>query len=403
VSAAQMSPQDQDSVRASALSIVLVAPDEARRRSLSRALKGQQATISREFSAYPNIVSLSKVTDEDCEVVVVDLDSDPEVALDLIESVCSQNSSLTVMAYSAKGEPSLLVRCMRAGAREFLTDPLSPEVLTEALIRASARRLETDRRKKVSGKMLMFLGSKGGSGVTTLATNFAIALHKESGRDVVLVDLDVQLGDVSLVLGITPKFTIVDALRNTQRLDADFVSTLLTTHRSGVSVLAASDQYHPISSLEEGGLGKLLYILRDQFPYVVVDAGSSLARAGDLLLELADAVYLVTQVDVPSLRNANRLVGYMEGTGDSERRVEVVLNRFEPRRLDIDEEHITKALTRPVKWKVPNDFGGVRRSQNTATPIANEDSPISRVLHQMARVACGRASDPEKKKRFGLF
>jgi pilus assembly protein CpaE len=398
-----MSPQDQDSVRASALSIVLVAPDEARRRSLSRALKGQQATISREFSAYPNIVSLSKVTDEDCEVVVVDLDSDPEVALDLIESVCSQNSSLTVMAYSAKGEPSLLVRCMRAGAREFLTDPLSPEVLTEALIRASARRLETDRRKKVSGKMLMFLGSKGGSGVTTLATNFAIALHKESGRDVVLVDLDVQLGDVSLVLGITPKFTIVDALRNTQRLDADFVSTLLTTHRSGVSVLAASDQYHPISSLEEGGLGKLLYILRDQFPYVVVDAGSSLARAGDLLLELADAVYLVTQVDVPSLRNANRLVGYMEGTGDSERRVEVVLNRFEPRRLDIDEEHITKALTRPVKWKVPNDFGGVRRSQNTATPIANEDSPISRVLHQMARVACGRASDPEKKKRFGLF
>ena len=398
-----MSPQDQDSVRASALSMVLVAPDEARRRSLARALKGQQATITREFSAYPNIVNLSKVTDADCEVVVVDLDSDPEVALDLIESVCSQNSSLTVMAYSAKGEPSLLVRCMRAGAREFLTDPLSPEVLTEALIRASARRMETDRRKKVSGKMLMFLGSKGGSGVTTLATNFAIALHKESGRDVVLVDLDVQLGDVSLVLGITPKFTIVDALRNAQRLDADFVSTLLTAHPSGVSVLAASDQYHPISSLEEGGLGKLMYILRDQFPYVVVDAGSSLARAGDLLLELADSVYLVTQVDVPSLRNANRLVGYMDGTGDSQRRVEVVLNRYEPRRLEIDEEHITKALTRPVQWKVPNDFAGVRRSQNTATPLALENSPISRILHQMARAACGKVSDAEKKKRFGLF
>ena len=73
-------------------------------------------------------------------------------------AVCSQNPALTVMAYSGKGEPDLLVRCMRAGAREFLTDPLSPAVLTEALIRASARRLETDRRKKVSGKMLVFLG-----------------------------------------------------------------------------------------------------------------------------------------------------------------------------------------------------------------------------------------------------
>ena len=403
MSAAQMSPKDQDSIRTSALSIVLVAPDEARRRSLARALKGQQAAITREFSAYPNIINLSKVTDTDCEVVVVDLDSDPEVALDLVESVCSQNPSLTVMAYSAKGEPALLVRCMRAGAREFLTDPLSPEVLTEALIRASARRQETDRRKKVSGKMLMFLGSKGGSGVTTLASNFAIALQKESGREVVLVDLDVQLGDVSLVLGITPKFTIVDALRNTQRLDADFVSTLLTTHRSGVSVLAASDQYHPISSLEDGGLGKLMYILRDQFPYVVVDAGSSLARAGDLLLELADSVYLVTQVDVPSLRNANRLITYMDGARDPQRRVELVLNRFEPRRLDIDEEHISKALTRPVQWKISNDFAGVRRSQNTGTPLALEDSPISRTLHAMARAACGKVSDTEKKKRFGLF
>ena len=163
-------------------------------------------------------------------------------------------------------------------------------MLTEALIRASARRLETDRRKKVSGKMLVFLGAKGGTGVTTLASNFAIALQKESGREVVLVDLDVQLGDVSLVLGITPKFTILDALRNgTQRLDSDFVSTLLTQHSSGISVLAASDQYHPSRSLEDGSLGKLMYILRDQFPYVVVDAGSSLARAGDLLLELADS------------------------------------------------------------------------------------------------------------------
>ena len=393
----------QDSIRASTLSVVLVAPEETRRAMVARALVGQQAVVLREFSAYPNVAHLAKVTDADCDVVVIDIDSDSEVALDLVESICSQNPALTVMAYSSKGEPDLLVRCMRAGAREFLTDPLSATTLTEALIRASARRLETDRRKKVSGKMLVFLGAKGGTGVTTLASNFAIALQKESGREVALVDLDVQLGSVSLVLGIKPKFTILDALRNANRLDSDFVSSLLTEHSSGLLVLPASDQYHSPADLEDNSLGKLIYILRDQFPYVVVDGGSSLGKGGDIALELADSIYIVTQVDVPSLRNANRLIAYMDRMGNSQRRVEVVLNRFDPRRTEIDDERIAKALSRPLQWKVPNDFAGVRRAENTGIPLAMEDSSVSRALHQMARQACGKIPDGQKKKRFGLF
>jgi pilus assembly protein CpaE len=393
----------QDSIRANALSIVLVVPDESRRRTIARALTGQHATIAREFSSYPNVGHLSKVTDSDCDVVVVDLNSDPEVALDLIESACSQNSQLTVMAYSSLGQQDLLVRCMRAGAREFLSDPLSEAILAEALIRASARRVETDRRKRVSGKLLVFLGSKGGTGVTTLATNFAIALQHEAGREVALVDLDVHLGDVSLVLGITPTYTILDALRNSARLDADFISTLLTEHSSGISVLPAADQYHPDAHLDDGSLGKLLYILRDQFPYVVVDAGSSLATAEPLLLELADSIYLVTQVDVPSLRNANRLINHMDQMGASQRRVEVVVNRFDPRKVEIDEERIAKVLMRPLQWKVPNDFSGIRRAQNTGKPLAFNESPVMRLLHQMARAACGKPADAGAKKKFGLF
>jgi len=393
----------QGSIHTNALSVVLVVPDEARRRAIARAFAGQQATIAREFGSYPNLGHLSKVTDADCDVIVIDLDSDPETALDLIESVCSQNALLTVMAYSSRGHQDLLVRCMRAGAREFLSEPLSPPLLTEALIRASARRLETDRRKKVSGKLLVFLGAKGGTGVTTLASNFAIALQQESGREVALVDLDVHLGDVSLVLGVTPKFTIHDALRNSTRLDADFVSTLMTEHSSGVSVLAAADYYQPDAAIEDGSVGKLLYILRDQFPYVVVDAGSSLVTAEPLLLELADSIYLVTQVDVPSLRNANRLISHMDQMGASQRRVEVVVNRFDPRKMEIDEERIAKVLTRPLHWKVPNDFTGARRAQNTGKPLAFGDSPVMRSLHQMARVACGKPADAGSKKKFGLF
>jgi Flp pilus assembly CpaE family ATPase len=108
-------------------------------------------------------------------------------------------------------------------------------------------------------------------------------------------------------------------------------------------------------------------------------------------------------VDIPSLRNAHRLISHLDEMGASHRRIEIVVNRFDGRRMEIDEERITKALSRPLQWKVPNDYAVARRSQNTGTPLALEDSSVSRTLHQMARAACGKKPDADRKKRFGLF
>ena len=112
-------------------------------------------------------------------------------------------------------------------------------------------------------------------------------------------------------------------------------------------------------------------------------------------------MYLVTQVSIPELRNSNRLVTeFFTSAGP---KLEIVLNRFMSRSLGVDDEHITKALTRPAKWKVPNDYATAQRTQNTATPLSLEDSPISRVIRQMARTACGMPATADKKKRFSLF
>src|SRR5436309_7168639 len=172
------------------LSVVLIGPDDGRRGTLAQAFLEQQVTVSGELGSYPNFSHLVKLTESGCDVVVVDLDGDVDVALDLVENICSRNAALTVMVYSSSQESELLVRCMRAGARELLTEPIKAGVLMEAVVRASARRLELDRQQKVTGKVLVFRGAKGGSGVTALASNFAIALKKESGQDVVLVDLN---------------------------------------------------------------------------------------------------------------------------------------------------------------------------------------------------------------------
>jgi pilus assembly protein CpaE len=392
--------QDSESLGSSVLSIALIGPEEHRRREVASAHAGSQAAVTREFSSYPpDLDDVARLLEQHYDVVIVDLDSNPEYALDLVESVCTSGTA-TVMVYSAQADAELLVRCMRAGAREFLTLPLAPGAMDEALVRASVRRPAVSLTRKTIGRLLVFLGAKGGAGVTTLASNFAVSLAKESGKSTLLIDLDLPLGDAALGLGITAQYSTVNALQNFSRLDSTFLSTLLTKHSSGLSVLAAPGKFAQAPVSNEA-VDKLLAVARQGFDYVVVDAGSRLDLAGTALFDESSTVYLVTQVGIAELRNSNRLVTeFFTGRGP---KLEIVINRYNPRSLEVDEEHITKALTRPAQWKIPNDYAAVRETQNTATPLTLGNSPISRTIRQMARSACGLPLNPEKKKGFKLF
>jgi pilus assembly protein CpaE len=387
---------------AGAASIALIAPDAVRRASLARILAGSNLSVTREFTTYPESRDLEELTALECDVYIVDLDANVEQALGLIENLCSRDAAATVMATSRSGDSGLLIRSMRAGAREFLPDPIQVSVISEAITRALARR-EKSQQQAPAGKVLMFAGAKGGSGVTTVSTNFAIALTKENAGKVVIVDMDLQLGEVALGLGLTPQFSVLDALKNEERLDHDFLMTMLVRHTSGLAVLASPEQYtsyNPHSS----AVRKLFSILRHEFAFVVVDAGTTSCGTEETLFELADTVYLVTEVSIPALRNARRLMSYMGGLERSPH-VEVILNRFNAREIEIDENAATKALARPIDWKIPNDFPAVRMAENAGVPLAMKDSPISRVMHKMAVSATGGTMHVKKKskKLLGLF
>jgi pilus assembly protein CpaE len=394
--------QDPDALGANVMTIALIGPDQQKRGAVAIALAGLQAGVTREFPTYPELDEIPKLLEEGYDVVIVDLDSNPEYALDLVETICSTGTP-TVMVYSSQNDSELLVRCMRAGAREFLTQPFAPGTIAEALVRASVRKPVAPRsteKKKTAGKMFVFLGAKGGSGVTTLACNFAVSLAQESQQSTLLIDLHLPLGDAALDLGITAQYSTVDALKNASRLDSNFLSRLLTKHSSGLSVLAAPGKFTADSSTDED-IDKLLAIARQEFDYVVVDTGTRLDLAETSLFAQATTIFLITQVSIPELRNSNRLVS--EFFGKSGAKLEIVLNRYMPRALGVDEDHITKALTRPATWRIPNDYATAKRTQNTATPLSLEDLPISRVIRQMARTACGLPPNTDKKKRFGIF
>ena len=383
------------------LSIALIGPDEDRRAAAATALAGCDDNEIREFSSYPaSLADVPKLLEPHYDVIVLELDSDFEYALKLVEIICTSDPA-TVMVYSMKTDPELLVRCMRAGAREFLTLPFAPGTVAEALVRASARRLAAppSAPKKAGGRLMGFLGAKGGDGVTTLACNFAVSLAQESKESTVLIDLDLPLGDAALNLGIAAEYSTINALQNARRLDSSFLSTLLVKHSSGVSVLAAPGRFPKFDASNED-INKLIAVARQTFDNVVIDMGSKLDLTGTNLFKEESTIYLVIQADIAGLRNANRLISQYFATGIP--KLEIVLNRFQQRDMGIADELVTKALTRSSKWKIPNDYAAVRRMQHTAIPLALEDSPISRLIRKMARSACGLPEVQEKEKASGF-
>jgi pilus assembly protein CpaE len=387
--------------RITTLAAAVIGSDQTRRQTLVRALAEHGVIIQREFDSYPDLDEMLKASVQESDLVVVDIDPASEAALNIVGELCGRYPALTVMAYSSRNDPQLLVRCMRAGTREFLTEPLSSAALPEALMRAASRRGEGSRAKRAAGKLLVFLGAKGGAGVTTVAANFAIALKEDSGEHIALVDANVRLGDISVLLGLTPAFTVLDALGSGKRMDGELISTLLTAYGPKLSVLAGPDQFHYGQAAESGSIRKLLVLLRDKFPYVVVDGGSALGPHSELLIEVADTVYLVTQAEIPPLRNAQRILSELP----SHRRgaVEVVANRLDVRRNHISEEQIEKALGATLKWTLPDDYPLVRTSNDTGTPLILEKSALSAAIRKMACAACGKTEIADRKKKFGLF
>ncbi len=377
------------------LNVAILGPDEHRRGVVAGALTGHKGLKFREFASYPpRLEDLPQALAQQYQVIIVDIDSNPDYAYKLVETLCASGRTY-VMTYSAQADTKMAVRFMRTGVREFFTMPLDPSEITAALDRASFHQPPPVDPSKMPGKLMIFMGSKGGCGVTTLSSNFALALAQESGSETLLVDLGLPLGDVAINLGLSTDYSLGPALLNPDRLDSSMLATLITKHESGLSVLAAPTELPDTQAAPEA-YEKLLNVTREKFSYVVVDLGSRIDLMGTSLFQPSAVIYLVTQVGITEMRNTNRLV--LKYFTRRDENLQIIINRFKSSDLVFDETQIAKALTRPADWKIPDDYAAARRTRNTPTPLALADSEIARSLREMAQAAAGVV--PEKKKGF---
>jgi pilus assembly protein CpaE len=295
----------------------------------------------------------------------------------------------------------MAVHVMRAGAREFFTTPVDPAEIAAAMQRAAEHyAATTPLESKSASRLFVFLGTKGGCGVTTLAANFALALAQESEGKTLLVDFGLPLGDAAINLGIKTEYSVANALQYTDRLDARLLSTLVVKHNTGLSVLASpsefTDSTTPLESID-----KLVSVAREAYDFVVVDAGSRIDLLNTSLFDKSAIIYLITQVGISEMLNANRMVSKFFFTRDET--LQIVLNRYKPSDLLFDEKKITEALTRPAQWKVPDDYAAARRTRETSSPMVLVDSAIARAIREMAKSAAGLLAEKNAKRGFFSF
>jgi pilus assembly protein CpaE len=301
------------------------------------------------------------------DLFIVDARADAAAAMARVESLRAASATSGVFVVAREPNPDVILQSMRAGANEFFTYPPPEETFFEAIRRTAARRTAAGHSEAAT--TIVFFGAKGGAGTTTVAVNCAVELARLSGERTIIVDLKSGLGEVGLFLGVRSRYTFVDALDNMNRFDAEFLRELVAKHKSGLEILAGSDNFDRPNAADTPALEDILRHLREEYEHVVIDAGSQINPGVIASLFTADIIGLVANPDVPSIRNAQRLVDRIRQMGASADRVRLLLNRAaEP--FPIPPAQIEAAVGHPIDHMFPSDYKTVSAALNSGVPLA---------------------------------
>ena len=301
------------------------------------------------------------------DLVIVDAREDEARAMAAVERLRLASAAVAIFVVADEARPDVILQAMRAGANEFLTWPPVQSAFSEAIARAAARRQSTAGARQAT--TLVFFGAKGGSGTTTLAVNCAVELARLSKRPTIIVDLNPGLGEVSLFLGMRSRFTLLDAIDNLHRLDGEFLRELVVKHKSGLDIMAGSDHFERPGVNDVAGLEEVLRLFARQYEYIVVDAGSHIGPCAVASFYTAESICFVANPDVPSVRNAQRLLERISQLGSCRDRVRLLLNRAaEP--YPIPPSQIEGALGHPIHHTFPSDYRTVSTALNSGVPVA---------------------------------
>jgi pilus assembly protein CpaE len=331
------------------------------------------------------------------DVIFLDISSLREPLDQVIRKIRSSASTCAVLVLNPTPEPAAILDAMRSGAAEYLYPPMRDQVRA-ALERIGAERRGANQSLRQGGQAIGFLSAKGGCGATTIACHTAIELPKLSNSHVLLADLDFDSGMVAFLLKTGGKYSLGDAIWNTQRLDENYWKALVTNGIPGLEVIAA-----PVATsraaLKLDQLRIVLSFVRTQYDWIVMDLGSGLSPSAIAAMDEIDDLYIVTTLEVPALHQAKTMVQRLVDSGVQPGRLHLVLNRA-PKRYEITMDELGMMLGSPVFAVVPNDYLALNECYADGK-LLPAGSALNRHFASLAMKLAG--VEPAKKKKFSLW
>jgi pilus assembly protein CpaE len=296
------------------------------------------------------------------DVLLVDIDADDPADMDVLNQIRLDKAlaKTPVVVTSNEIGSAGIRRLLRDGVADFIPQPLIQSEVLDALQSAIEKMRQAQPTNPESGRVFSFLRACGGMGATTLAVHGALSLmrrEKATKKDVCLIDLDPQFGNVALFLDLEQGPGFLDIVRSPERLDGNLLRGAVAKHKSGLDVLTAPAMPVPLDALTPEVIGQLLDVARQEYGYVVVDLPHVLTRWTDTVLTASDIVLLVTQLTVPAIRQTRRLLDLLQEEGHYSLPIRLVLTRYRKRwsgRVNL--KNAESALNRKIEFVIPNDY-----------------------------------------------
>jgi pilus assembly protein CpaE len=346
------------------------------------------------------------------DVVLMDINMPDIDGITATETIRRSLPNTQIVILSVQGDPNYMRQAMLAGARDFLVKPPAVDELTSAIRRAG--RMAQDERAKTPaqlpgngshatatattgtsmGKLIVLYSPKGGTGCTTLAINLAMALHNTE-TPVALVDGNLQFGDVTVFLNEQSKNSVADLAPRADELDPDIINEVMITHASsGVKILASPSRPEYAESVSGDQFAKVLQYLRKLFSYIVVDNSSILTDVALAAIDSADIIILLTNQDIPSIKNARLFLDLADILKINRKRILFVMNRFD-KRIGITPEKVAESFKHEVVAVIAADERLVIPSVNRGVPfiLVDKSKPTSKAILSLAEVSRQRLTE----------
>jgi len=391
---------------------VLIVDDIAETRENIRKLLQFESDVEVVGTARTGNEGIQLSRELDPDVVLMDINMPDIDGITATEKIRAQSPHVQVVILSVQGDQNYMRRAMLAGARDFLTKPPMGDELISAIKRAGEMaHLEKEKGAKQQmvmsaavagssaggfsagpkGKIVVVYSPKGGTGCTTIAVNLAIALNNEDTR-AVLVDGNLQFGDVAVFVNEQGKNTILDIAPRVDELDEEIVDDILIKHEaSGIRILAGPQRPEMADKVSPEQFMKVLQFMQQMFSYVVVDTSCILTDIILSAVDLSDIVVLVTTQEIPAIKNSRLILDLLSTMGLGKERIVFAMNRFD-KRIAITPERVSENLKHEIAAVVPLDEKVAITAVNRGVPfmLDNRAQPIGKGILALAETVRAR-------------